>query len=155
ADAALLLWIDAETEHWACVLRRSGLPKWERLRGSGKGGVWTVEDDRLPTRLYEALTKEKSVPPAERERLAEALARQRIGPIREPLGAGGGLPAIRHLLVVPTGVMARVPVELLGGPWQVSYIPSGSLYALLAEQRRPLQASSLLAVGDPVFTAAP
>src|SRR5262249_51949030 len=48
ADAALLAWLDGKTlpgaadpagDHWACVVRRAGLPSWVKLTGSGPGGA--------------------------------------------------------------------------------------------------------------------
>ena len=64
------------------------------------------------------------------------------------------LPAGRHLIVVPAGSMAGVPVEALTARYLVSYAPSGTVRARLGQKHRPLQASSLLAVGDPNFTFA-
>ena len=39
--------------------------------------------------------------------------------------------------------------------FSVSYVPSGSVLALLARKHRPLDGSSLLAVGDPIFDRPP
>ncbi len=150
ADAAFVLWIDAETigEHWACVVRRQGLPRWARLRGSGQAGAWTAEDTALGGRLYRALTDPTS-PPARRRQLSAAFVRQRLDPLK------AHLEGVKRLFVVPSGVLARAPVEVLTTEYAVSYVPSGSVLARLAESHRRLDGSSLLAVGDPIFERTP
>jgi hypothetical protein len=151
ADAALVLWVDVSAlgEHWSCVVRRQGPPAWRRLPGSGKTGAWTGEDDRLALNLYQALAVPQRV--GAPKHLIEALRRQRLDPLRPHLRAQGKLPAVRRLLVVPSGLMALVPFEALIEEFQVSYVPSGSLYARLREQHRGVSGAPLLAVGDPVF----
>jgi tetratricopeptide (TPR) repeat protein len=151
-DAALVFWIDTLNEHWACVLRREGLPHWQRLPGSGGQRSWNRDDWHLTARLYEAL-KDMSVPAALRERLMQEVRQQRLEPLREYLRGKGSVPAVRRLFVVPTGRMARVPVEVLTPEYLVSYVSSGTLFARLMEQHRRPSGSSLLAVGDPVFEA--
>jgi tetratricopeptide (TPR) repeat protein len=149
-DAALVLWLDAPKmrEHWGCVLRRNGPSVWQRLEGTGPNGAWTEEDHSLHWRLYRALAD-----PGSRnvEDLAAQMRRQRLLPLLPHLRARGDLPAVRRLFVVPTGRMARVPVEVLSEEHAVSYVPSGSIFARLRQQHRPLRATSLLALGDPVF----
>lgn len=149
-DAALVLWVDVQNLHFGCVLRHQGPPRWQSLPGSGRDGAWTADDGRLTTRLYQAL-HDRTVSQAERERLLEQVRRQRLEPLRKLLQAGDGLPPIRRLLVVPTGSMAHLPVEVLAPAYTVSYIPSGSVFARLAERHRPLAGASLLALGDPIF----
>jgi CHAT domain-containing protein/tetratricopeptide (TPR) repeat protein len=150
-DAALVLWLDVFDQHWACVLRREGPPRWQRLPGSGSQGAWTDDDLNLTQRLYEAVTDFRG-PAARRERLVEAVRRQRLAPLAEHLRPQGSLPAVRRLLVVPTGAMARAPVEILAPGYTVSYVPSGTVLARLGEQHRRLKGDTLLALGDPVFT---
>jgi CHAT domain-containing protein/tetratricopeptide (TPR) repeat protein len=152
ADAALVLWLDDDSlgEHWACVLRREGPPAWERLPGSGAGGAWSDDDRALPDRLYRHLI-DPAVGGGARQRLIAALRKQRLGPLARHLGPAGSLPAVRQLLVVPTGWAATVPVEVLTGGHRVSYVPSGTVFAGLKQRHRPLSAASLLALGDPAF----
>ncbi len=152
ADAALLTWVDVPGlgERWACLLRRQGPPLWQALTGSGPGGAWTRRDSELPDRLGRALASPDGGDPAP---LAAALRQQRLEPLRSHLGAVGELPAVRRLLVVPTGRMGTVPVEVLAPDLEVSYVPSGTVFARLMQQHRTLSGSPLLALGDPVFAA--
>jgi CHAT domain-containing protein/tetratricopeptide (TPR) repeat protein len=155
-DAALVLWLDLDKlgEHHACVVRSRGAPAWERLSGSGKDGSWTGSDLDLPDRLYRLLQK-PSPDEEERQRLSADLARQRLGPLRPHLAAHDGLPAVRHLLVVPTGWAGHVPLEVLTADYRISYVPSGTVYARLRRQHRPVQGTSLLALGAPAFGSRP
>src|SRR5262249_25988322 len=54
ADAAVLLWLDVvvANEHFGCVLRQQGEPRWSRLPGSGKAGQWTSADWNLADRVH-------------------------------------------------------------------------------------------------------
>src|SRR5262249_40359886 len=60
ADAALVLWVSAGAQCWACVLRSHGPPRWQRLPGSGARESWTREDRDLPSRLHAALADRNS-----------------------------------------------------------------------------------------------
>ncbi len=153
ADAALVFWLDVLEEHWGCVLRRQGPPRWVRLPGTGPDGAWTADDRRSPRDLYRALLDLDGLP-SRRDRLVQAVRRQRLTPLLPHLGKQGELPAVRRLLVVPTGLMARVPAEVLASEYVVSYVPSGTVFARLMEQQRRSEGGPLLALGDPVFTVA-
>jgi CHAT domain-containing protein/tetratricopeptide (TPR) repeat protein len=157
-DTALVAWIDiaaapkaadANGEHWAVLLRSRGEPAFQRLRGSGPGGDWTAEDGDLPGQLRTALVEHRGG----WRRLARQLAEQRLEPVRKQMAPIDRLPAVKHLVVLPSTALAGVPVELLVEECTVSYALSGTLYAHLRTQ--PAVASTgLLAVGDPVFEAA-
>ncbi|TMQ30358.1 MAG: tetratricopeptide repeat protein, partial [Planctomycetota bacterium] len=157
ADAAFVFWVDWRNPsaadpgawHWGCVVRSVGQPAWERLPGSGPGHAWTANDDELPSRLGAALAQHSP----EWRSLAHRLAEQRLGPLQPHLGALGSLRPVTRLVVAPIWPMAGVPVELLTEHYQISYAPSGTVFARLAEGRRPLSETSLLAVGDPIFLA--
>jgi CHAT domain-containing protein len=154
ADAALVLWVDVDVlkEHWGCVLRRQGPPAWQRLGGSGPAGAWTEEDRSLARRLYRALSNPvvgEALP------LATALRKQRLEPLAVHLQATAHLPSVRRLFVVPTGVMGWIPVEALSEDYQVSYVPSATLFARMRQRHRPLQGTALLALGDPTFAVPP
>jgi tetratricopeptide (TPR) repeat protein len=149
ADAALVFWVDFphSGDHWGGVVRHSGPPAWVRLSGSGPKGAWSDADAKLPRRLRDDLAHgEPDV-----DRHASALAAQRLAPLASRFGAAGDLPAVRRLVVVPVGVMAGVPVEVLTDNYLVSYAPSGSVLARLAQKHRPLTGPTLLALGDPNF----
>lgn len=152
-DTALVLWIDVPElkEHWACIVRREGTPIWQKLFGSGAEQQWTTGDLQLPETAYRA-ARDRGSSPDRLQQLNSALNRQRIAPLDPHLTSTKTLPAVRRLLVVPTRDMAQVPVELLTDRYSVSYIPSGTLFARISRNHRPLQASPLLALGDPVFT---
>jgi tetratricopeptide (TPR) repeat protein len=156
ADAALILWIGVPGmgPPLGCVVRREGPPVWVPLPGSGKDGAWIDADLRLAGHLHRALRNPASAGP-ERERLVAAVRAQRLEPLRPHLRARGRLPAVRHLFVIPTSVMALVPFELLAPGYSVSYIPSGSVLARTLQAHRPLRAENLLALGNPVFAPPP
>jgi tetratricopeptide (TPR) repeat protein/tRNA A-37 threonylcarbamoyl transferase component Bud32 len=152
ADAALVFWLDrgvAEvgSGHWGCILRRQGPPAWARLPGTGPNHAWTDSDNQLPGRLRTALAERAP----DWRSLAQRLAAQRLEPLAAHFGGSKDLPAVRRLLVVPVGAMAGVPLGVLPGPFTVSYTPSGTVFARQCEQHRPLDGSSLLALGDPAF----
>jgi tetratricopeptide (TPR) repeat protein len=150
ADTAVVFWFGLFGHHYGCVLRSEGLPRFAPLVGTGPKGAWIREDQSLPDRLYRSLVDPDSSGTG-REKLVAAVRKQRIEPIRGLLAAQGRQPAIKRLVVVPTRAMARVPVELLAPEYTVSYAPSGSVYARLVKEHRPVSDGSLLALGDPIF----
>src|SRR5262249_34848671 len=64
------------------------------------------------------------------------------------------LTGVKHLFVVPTGWASYTPVEALTAAFGVSYVPSGSALVRMRSRHRPLQGSSLLALGNPRFATA-
>jgi CHAT domain-containing protein/tetratricopeptide (TPR) repeat protein len=162
AETALVLWLDLQGvakaanpagEHWGGVVRRSGPPVWVKLPGSGPGGAWTPDDDNLPGRVRAALGQRPGPEGREAAAWCRRLAAQRLDPLADVLRGGAGVPPARHLLVLPSGWLNGIPVEALTDRYTVSYTPSGTLYARLAERRRAERADSgeptLLALGDP------
>jgi CHAT domain-containing protein/tetratricopeptide (TPR) repeat protein len=157
ADAALVFWIDVWTPpgtadpgafHYACVVRRQGPPVWVRLPGRGPNRAWTEEDEALPGRVRQALARRTA---AEAPELARQLATQRLEPLAPHLAATSELPAVTRLIALPVGAMAGVPLEALSEGYAVSYAPSASVFARLAQNHRPLGDRTLLALGDPAF----
>src|SRR5262249_19549818 len=140
---------DAGAFHYACVVRRQGLPAWVRLPGRGPDRAWTEEDDALPGRLRQALAQRT----AAATELARQLQAQRLEALAPPPAAPAELPAVPRLIALPVGAMAGVPLEALTDRYAVSYAPSASIFARLAEQHRPLGDRTLLALGDPAFAA--
>jgi tetratricopeptide (TPR) repeat protein len=178
ADAALVGWLDlivqAKTadpsgEHWACIVRQRGAPVWVKLAGSGPKGAWTTDgdelpgDEELPGHVRELLIEPPRRAAAPWRDLAGRLYAQRLAPLAPYLGATAELPAVRHLVVLPSPALAGVPVEALieartdkQPAYTVSYAPSSTLFAWLQEQRaksHKTESPRLLALGDPVFTA--
>jgi CHAT domain-containing protein/tetratricopeptide (TPR) repeat protein len=168
ADAALVGWLDLQTQsqaaetrgdHWACVVRRGGAPRWIRIFGTGPNQSWTRADDDRPGLVRKIVSE--GLLPGWQEPLAE-LAEQRLGPLDALLQAHDHLPPVQHLIVLPSTALAGIPVEALlearpaSSPrYLVSYAPSGTMFAWLQERRRadpdqPAQARRLLALGDPV-----
>src|SRR5262249_34676827 len=128
------------------LLRGKGQPVWVRLPGTGPEKAWAAADWRLAVDLREALVGRKPWRP-----LAEKLRRQRFGPLGPHLGAAGGLPAVRHLIVLPSTYLQDVPAEVIAPKGcTVSYAPSGTLLAHLRSQPRAA-GRGLLALADPVF----
>ncbi len=168
ADVALVGWVDIldwpnaadpQGDHWACVLRRIGAPKWIRIPGTGPNQVWTKADEDRPGQVRKRLGE-----PSSQDWLTALteLAEQRLGPLQGAFQAQGELPRVQHLIILPSAALAGIPIEALlearpGGPPRpvVSYVPSGTMFAWLQERRRdaaarPEQPRRLLAFGDPV-----
>jgi CHAT domain-containing protein len=175
AEAALVGWVDVpgqpksadpNGEHWACLVRQRGEPLWIELPGSGADGAWTIDDDQLPARLREILVERPADGAAKWQELGGQLYGQRLAPLAKHLGAAERLPAVRHLIMLPSRWMAGVPIEVLLDARTgkqpdhiVSYAPSGTLFAWLQEQKKKARPKSpavprLLALGDPVFARA-
>jgi hypothetical protein len=120
------------------------------LKGTGDKDAFTADDSSLPQRLRLALAgdAEKKLPPApagEAADLAKKLRDQRLAPALPHLAG------VKTLSVSATGHMAGVPVDLLAPEFTVSYTPSGTFLAKLADRPRP-KGDAVLAVGDPIFT---
>src|SRR5262249_3145854 len=83
--------------------------------------------------------------------LARRLAAQRLAPLQPHLGD------VKHLIVLPSDIMAGIPIEILTDRYSISYAPSGTLFAYLQEQRAQARppAGNPLALGAPVFLPAP
>jgi hypothetical protein len=151
ADAAFITWVDVANksgrvqEHWGCIVRPKGEPRWERLPGSAADGKWTPEDDKLPRQFREAIAR--SAPVAEIDTLAQKLHAQRLAPLRKHLAG------VQRLFVAPVGLMAGIPIDALTDQYTISYTPSGTYLARLKE-RKPPRGTHLLTVGDPLFPPA-
>jgi CHAT domain-containing protein len=171
-DTALVFWIDLRDaphpadpwgDHWACVARSSGPPRWVQLEGTGDKGVWTDSDRRLVFDLRDSLVHGIGTPVPFNllelragslpnwQDFARRLHDQRLKPLEAHLRANGDLPPVRHLVIIPTGWMAGLPVELLTDRYRVSYASSSTLFARTREHHRRLSGESLLALGDPAF----
>ncbi|MBN1426012.1 CHAT domain-containing protein [Candidatus Fermentibacteria bacterium] len=152
---ALLAWVDVagdphaadpNGEHWACVVRHRGEPQWVHLSGSGESGAWTASDDELPGVVEAELGESQRRGLGAGIEARRLLYGQRIAPVE------GHLQGVRHLLVIPSGSMTRIPVDALTDAYTVSFTPSATFWVSLRHQRRNEGGgATLLAVGDPVL----
>jgi CHAT domain-containing protein len=149
-DGALVMWVDVSdrrggvNEHWGCVVRRTGEPKWERSQGAGPDGSWTRDDGALPEQLWAALAPGIGAQ-SDVNSLAQELYAQRLAPLARHLEG------VKTLYIAGVNEMAGIPIEVLTHDFAVSYVPSGTFLAQLS-QRDPASKSGLVALGDPLFT---
>lgn len=147
-DDAILFWVDFASrngkiqEHYVCVVRNSGDPKWERLPGSGPDRSWTRDDIALPVRFRDATTDRRLR--AELAELTDRFRAQRV------VSALKHLAGVKRLHVVPDNWMEGVPVEALAPEFVISYIPSGTSLVNARTKAKPA-GNLLLALGDPIF----
>jgi len=172
ADSALVAWLDEQigtlTEHWAVVVRNQGAPTWIRLNGSAADGAWTEREAELGNTVAALIANRPG--PRDSENigsLIRELSARRITPLLPALAATKDLPEVRHLIVLPSASLNGVPIELLVHRYTVSYAPSATVLAWLAERRSgrdgdermesrggsELRPQTLLAVGDPIFAS--
>jgi tetratricopeptide (TPR) repeat protein len=158
-NTALLAWVDVvgepkamdpNGEHWAVLVKSRGKPHWVSLPCTGPKNTWTAADDKVAPKLKEALTGRTPVTASALAELSRQLTAQRITPLRPHLIAMGDLPAVQHLVVLPSSSMDGIPVELLVEGITVSYASSATFFAYLKEQKAPAT-SGVLALGDPLF----
>jgi hypothetical protein len=139
--------VDRGSSHYACVVRHQGAPAWVRVCGLNPDGAWTDQDDDVPDRFRAALSSRAP----DWDKRARDVHAQRLAPLEPYLVAPAGLPAVKRLIAVPAGEMAGIPLEALTDRYVVSYAPSGTVFARNAENHRPLDDPTLLALGDPAF----
>ncbi|HKB01969.1 MAG TPA: tetratricopeptide repeat protein [Gemmataceae bacterium] len=156
-DMAVVAWLDLAGkpgmadpggDHWACVVRQKGDPVWVRLPAVAPGAGGKEEGDEAAAAVRRRLAARPSATDEEWAAAAARLYQQRLAPIEESLAARDGLPAVRRLVVLPSGEMMGIPVEALTDRFVVSYAPSGSTFATLhAARPAPAGEPSLLAIG--------
>jgi CHAT domain-containing protein/Flp pilus assembly protein TadD len=159
ADQAILAWLDLDSqlgsttpsrEHWACLVRSTGLPVWVRIPGSGDNGAWVDKDEKLTEEVRRSLSRWRMGPEmAMAEQRLRQLHDQRIAPVKPQLSG------IRHLIVLPAGKMAGIPVEALTDEFSISYAPAATMFAWLKEREHREEIGkpiTLLALGDPEFS---
>ena len=173
-DAALIAWVQQAKsegalkpthEHWACVVRHSGEPVWVRILSGVQGGDRTAENDDTLDRFREMLSQRPDSQPGRWRDFARVLSLQWLGPLEPHLASRGDLPAVTRLIVLPSPALSGVPIEALADSpadkrprYIVSYAPSARIFAWIRGRPRESAGSSraprLLALGDPLFTAA-
>jgi len=173
-NGALVCWLDMDTvagsadpngQHWACILRRDGRPRWIKIPGGGSDQSWSEADYEAANGLKRLLLKGPKDEAVWRD-LGGRLAQQRLAPLIDALQATDTLPAVRHLIVLPSSALAGLPLEPVIAAWSqrpvdftVSYAPSGTMFAYLRERQATAKVNigmpeQLLALGDPKFKAA-
>jgi hypothetical protein len=164
-EAALVAWVDLDPagpnaadpdgEHWGVVVRSRGLPAWVALAGTGGAGKWTEDDTGLAEKVRAELRRRPGACPPDSRALLEGLRAQRLDPLAGALGrTPDGLPPARSLIVLPSRVMAGIPVEALltaDDTRTVNYAPSATVLRSLRERPRPDRRAGLLALGDPAY----
>ncbi|GJM43161.1 MAG: hypothetical protein DHS20C21_00030 [Gemmatimonadota bacterium] len=136
-------WVDADlgggnTASWAWLIGAEKTVEWFRLPEEG-----TASEQELKTSIAE--------PWLDPGPAARAVWSARFGPIEDRLQG------IEQLIVVPSGPMMGVPIEVLQDDqgrsvldrFQVTYAPSATLWAALAERPSRAGAIRALLVGDP------
>ncbi len=159
ADTALVAWVDIpptgpnsadpDGEHWGVVVRSQGIPVWLPIAGTGPNGLWTEGDVSLAWRVRSELRKTPAGGSPDQQALLQKLRTQRLEPLGKALTT-----TCRGLIVLPSRLMAGVPIEALLAPDDtrtVSYAPSATVYKHLREQPHPDRHAGLLALGDPLY----
>jgi CHAT domain-containing protein/tetratricopeptide (TPR) repeat protein len=152
-DGALVGWLDVELAKdrfvsWAYLIRKTGSPRWTHL-GATSG--------TSPFSRARALRSETAAPDVTQPEGpdTESFYQERLAPLVE------GLEGVRSIVVVPSGAMLGLPIETLRDPegrllvdrFEISYVPSATLFTWLHAQARPRSTDrrplSALLVGDP------
>jgi serine/threonine protein kinase/CHAT domain-containing protein/tetratricopeptide (TPR) repeat protein len=154
-DTAMICWVDIagdktfkipEGFHFAVVVRKTGDPVWIRIG----------DDGALGAKVRNLLGKRPSASDGSWEDDVKTLYARRLAPLEKHFGAIDGRPAVRRLIVLPSNVMAGIPIEALTEKYAVSYAPSGTTISYLRGRggRSSSSVRSLLALGDPNFQRA-
>jgi CHAT domain-containing protein/Tfp pilus assembly protein PilF len=159
AGTAIIGWLDVEIgqggyESWCYAIRGSGPVTWARAQCAPGDSSGSSPFERTRARRSSfAAPGPWNIGTAGQSR---ALWRERFEPL---------LPALENvseLVVVPSGAMVGVPVEVfvdrggafIGDVYAVSYAPSATIYTWLTEQPRGEVGSQVLLVGDPPYNRA-
>ncbi len=168
ADAALVAWVDLapagpgaadpDGEHWGVVVRSRGIPAWVPIAGTGPDGRWTDDDGVLANRVRTGLRSRPDPARSILPSLLERLRASRLEPLEKALGATSEnrLPA-RSLIVLPSRVMAGIPVEALLAPDDtrtVSYAALGHRLQVPAGAASPRSPGRVARAGRPRLRAA-
>jgi CHAT domain-containing protein/tetratricopeptide (TPR) repeat protein len=163
ADRAILGWVedrsvgpDSTLDMWAYVVRKDGPVQWVRLEEKGSQGDLGGLIQRFRDRLRMPPDPFSRSP--ETEEAAARLYDRLIAPMLPSLRG------IRELVVIPTGTMLGLPLEVLrradgsplGDRFSILYSPSSTIHTWIAEgvRRRKAvgrQAVTALVVGDPAY----
>ncbi len=112
--------------------------------------VVTAKEARIvalpsPTAAVEVLSA--AFDPADARADPEGAAAALRKAVVEPLGLGE---QVRRVLVSPDGVLSYMPFAMLLGDRDVAYVPSGTVYGLLRDEK-DLRGEGILGLGDPDY----
>jgi CHAT domain-containing protein/tetratricopeptide (TPR) repeat protein len=162
-NAAVVSWVDLRVfagttkerqEHWVCVLRHHGAPRWRRLPGSGQAGAWIANDASWREDVVEMLLSDSDAVGDEWDAVRQRVQKQRFDLIDEMLAEDEDGKQVNQLFVTPSADVDGLPLECFTDKYQISHIPSGTMLATLAAKRRDASTAAhrnLLAIGDPTF----
>lgn len=154
-STALIGWIEGrpgDPSGWTYVIRHSGPVRWAPVDAGGGAGA------ALRDLIDEAAGWPVRVPWSDDVGgRAKALWNERLAP------AMPHLHAVDHLVVAASGPMLGIPLEVALGPdgrfagqrFAITYVPSATVHAMLAERgarRRVSRDDPVLLVGDPIFS---
>jgi len=143
-------------ESWCYAIRRSGPVSWARVPASPARS----DGPRAQVLRFREALADPDAPGTAVDRDARRLWRERLEPLL------GALEGAERLVVVPSGAMLGVPVEVLadsdgiplGERYAVSYAPSATVRTWLAERARGRRDAGtedlMLLVGDPPYNDA-
>jgi len=159
AGSAIVGWLDVEFETggsaaWVYVIRETGSVEWAELHA----GTAADREERGVSDGLDALREALATPEAPLalvRHLARSAWRDRLGVVQSGLGG------VSDLIVVPSGRMLGIPLEvfitesggLAGESYTVSYVPSAAIRVWLAENGSGGHDGKMLLVGDPPFDA--
>ena len=155
--SAIIGWLDVEEKKgeyasWVYVIKKKGEVKWARLDNTGEMG--TISPFGKTERFRRMLSAvDGSVNSVKLE--AREMWKSRMKPLY------GELKGITDLIVIASGAMLGIPVEVLvddsgnylSEKFRISYAPSATLYSWLREGRveKDSGRGPALLVGDPPF----
>ncbi|MEM7166478.1 MAG: CHAT domain-containing tetratricopeptide repeat protein, partial [Planctomycetota bacterium] len=165
ADAAYVAWLDLPEhgQHWAFALRRNVDPICVRL---APPQTETLEElrhalrqsptDPRRTRAADIVRRDSNATARRTREVASLCAEaheQRLTPLIKELQATPNAPAVRQLIVLPSTVMAEIPLAALTRKYRIRYAPSGTVHTTLS-LNPPAPKDRMLLVGDPRSPAA-
>lgn len=163
-DTALLAWLDPlegqpdeeiNDGQGVCLVRASGDPILINMEHSGPNDPW----GKLGEYLLEDSLRKFSAAPENRDAHWESAANlvyvDRFRAVDKRLTAKSDLPEVKRLVVLPSGHLSGVPIEVLtDNRFAITYAPSATMFAQLREKgqasrRKKQDVVRLLALGGP------
>jgi CHAT domain-containing protein len=147
ARSAVIGWLDTELGSYTYAIPKDGEVTWVKLS--------TDQPAEAPERFLEFVSMPGEIT-EHRDQFARRVYEEQLQPLL------GRMEGVDHLYIVPSGVMADVPVEALivdDGTrvidrWDVTCVPSASVLAWVKEKPETKSGVTLFAMGDPPFNDA-